>query len=128
MFNTNDWKLMKKVVLVLDLFVDATDMLSSHDASVSMVIPFVTTVIESLETENPAEERGVLTLKRSLAASMNERFADIETNEHYIVSTLLDSKYKGDFYRDDSTLEQAKDILTERLVTLLQEDGTNEVK
>ena len=53
--------------------VDATDMLSSHDASVSMVIPFVTTVIESLETENPAEERGVLTLKRSLATSMKER-------------------------------------------------------
>ena len=127
-FRYQDWELMKKVVKVLEIFVDATDMLSSHDASISMVIPFVTSTIVDLETEDPSQEHGVLTIKRSLTTAMKARFADIETMEHYIVATLLDSKYKGHFYRTDGTLEKAKTILTDRLVELLQDDSAVEVK
>ena len=126
-FNYQDWELMKKVLNVLAPFKDATDMLSSHDASISMVIPFVTMIIDGLEDENPTEEHGVLTLKRSLKKAMKERFVNIEDNEDYTVSTLLDSKYKGDFFREDLTLTLAKEALTDKLVESLRDESTSEV-
>ena len=126
-FNSQEWKLMKKVLKVLELFKDATDMLSSHDASISMVIPFVTIIITSLEKEDPREEHGVLTLKRSLKEAMKARFADIEEIEGYTVSTLLDSKYKGHFYREPLTLTHAKDALTDQLVKFLRDEAATEV-
>ena len=126
-FNSQERTLMKKVLLVVEPFKDATDMLSSHDASISMVIPCVTMIIDGLEKENPAEEHGVLTLKRSLKEAMKQRFANIEDVEGYYVSTLLDSKYKGHFYRDPFTLTLAKDALTDQLVELLRDEAPTEV-
>ena len=96
-------------------------MLSKHDASISMVIPVVTMIINSLEMENP-EDYGVLGEKRALKEGMETRFSGIEETEHYFVSTLLDTRFKGCFYRDDDTLQRAKDVLTERLVTLLDKE------
>ena len=122
-FSSQDWDLMKKVLNVLEPFKDATDKLSANDASISMVIPTVTLIIDGLEDENPTEERGVLTIKRSLKAAMKERFAGIEDMEAYSVSTLLDSKYNGEFYRDPHTLTVAKEILTVELVKLIRADS-----
>ena len=122
-FSSQDWDLMKKVLNVLEPFKDATDKLSANDASISMVIPTVTLIIDGLEDENPTEERGVLTIKRSLKAAMKERFAGIEDMEAYSVSTLLDSKYNGEFYRDPHTLTVAKEILTDELVKLIRADS-----
>ena len=100
-------------------------MLSRHDASISLAIPIVTIIIDELEKENPREERGVLTMKRALKTSMETRFDYIhmiEENEHYIVSTFLDNKFKNNFYRNPDTLEAAKTIVTDKLVQYLKED------
>ena len=121
-FTPNEWRLMRKVVGVLKPFHEITLMLSQHDASISMTIPTVTLIFKSLE-ENPREDQGVLGLKRALKKGMDERFYDIETKEHFIVSTLLDSRYKKYFYRDPNTLDRAKCILTEKLVERLREDA-----
>ena len=75
-----------------------------------MVIPFVTTIISSLENEDPTQEHGVLKLKRDLKKAMQERFADIETIEEYAVSTLLDSKFKAHFFRKPDTLPFAQKL------------------
>ena len=125
----DDWELLKKIKQVLEPFKDATDLLSYHDASVSMVIPVVTMIIDALATENPAEEHGVLTLKRRLKMAMlrENRFASVETIEEYTVSTLLDSKYKGAFFRDPDTLQEATNILTEKLVNMLRHGNPLEV-
>ena len=127
-FNYQDFDLMKKVLKVLEPFKDATDKLSAQDASISMVIPTVTLIIDGLEDENPTEEHGVLTLKRSLKAAMMARFNDIEDIDAYRVSTLLDSKYKGEFYRDPTTLALAKDVLTNELVKLVRDDTSVQVR
>ena len=123
-FRNQEWQLMDKILKVLQPFVDATNMLSAHDASISMVIPFVTSIICSLENEDPREEHGVLTLKRDLKTAMETRFGDIENIDDYIVATLLDSKYKGNFYRGTGTFERAKNILMEKLVEKLREEDT----
>ena len=124
-FTNDEWKTMEKVLKVLQPFRDATDMLSYHDASVSMVIPFVTTILASLTHEDRREEHGVLTLKRRLKTAMETRFGNIENIEEYTVATLLDSKYKGSFFRSPDTLDAAKNVLTERLVESLRKEGSS---
>ena len=64
-------------------------------------------------------------MKRALKTSMETRFDyihSIEENEHYIVSTFLDNKFKNNFYRNPDTLEVAKTIVINKLVQYLQED------
>ena len=125
-----EWTLLDKVVKVLKPFKDATEMLSRHDASISMAIPIVTLIIEDLAKENPREEHGVLTMKRALKTSMETRFDYIhsttnyciEENEHFIISTFLDSKFKDHFYRKPNTAEVAKTVVIDKLAQYLKED------
>ena len=119
---SQEWALLRKVLRVLKPFKEATEMLSRHDASISMVIPIVTMIIEDLETEDSRDDHGVLTMKRALKKGMETRFAAIEKTDHYIVSTLLDSKFKLFFYRDPDALDKAKTILMDQLVEFLRDD------
>ena len=82
---------MSQVIEVLQIFKEATLQLSSLAASISMVIPIVTTIMTSLSNEAQAD-KGVLGLKRNLKLSMESRFAGIELKEHYAILTLLDAK------------------------------------
>ena len=126
-FSRAEWELMKKVVRVLKPFQEATVMLSCSDASISQVIPFVTTITESL-AEETNDDVGVLGMKRDLKKAMDTRFKDVESLEHYTISTLLDAKYKGCFFQKPDTLAVTKELLTDVLVNLLKENGApNEV-
>ena len=122
-FSRQDWDKIEQVVKVLRPFEEATKMLQFRDASISMVIPIVTTILKSLNDSR--EDVGVLTMKRSLKKAMEERFKDIETNHHYTVATLLDCKYKGHFFRNATTLEDTKSFVIDKLV---QDLRNNEVK
>ena len=73
---------------VLAPFEEATRDLSNHDASISMTIPTITTIIESLEVGD--EDHGVKGLKRSLKASMEARFCAVEAYEHFTIASFLD--------------------------------------
>ena len=48
-FNNHDWLLCKKVVQVLSSFEQATKLLSLKEACISSTIPFVTTIMRSLD-------------------------------------------------------------------------------
>ena len=119
-----DWDKMRQVVKVLKPFDDATQMLSSHDASISMAIPIVTTIMMSLNPTN--EDHGVKGMMRSLQQNMEKpnRFGIIESNEHYTVATLLDAHFKGFFFRKPDTLDRAKEVVISEIVKLLRVDGT----
>ena len=119
-FVKRDWDLMEKVLAILRPFFEVTEMLSKHDASISMAIPTVTLILDSLE-ENRSKDMGVLGYKREIKAEMLEMFHDMETKEHYIVSTLLDSRFKADFFREQGTEQEAKSILLEKLTQRLSE-------
>ena len=86
----HDWDIIEKIVSVLKPLEEATKMLSKSDASISLVIPFVTALIKSLEDTN--QDRGVLTWKRALKKNVEQRFASIESNTHFTVATMLDSR------------------------------------
>ena len=113
-FSKSEWTTMRKVLGILKPFEEATQWLQCHDASISMAIPIVTTIILSLDEET-ADDHGVLTMKRSLKKGMLSRFPTMEEKEHYILATLLDTKFKRFFFREENTFYRAKAILTHSL-------------
>ena len=119
-FRLRDWDLIKLVVGVLKPFKDATEMLSHRDASISMAIPIVTTIMKGLETT--AADQGVKTMKRDLQKSMEERFAGIEEIFDFSASTLLDAKFKKTLFRDPNAVERTKNFLLDKMVLMLQRE------
>ena len=117
-FSNADWQLMEKLVKVLRPFVDATEMLSTLDASISMAIPCVTSIIMAMEVSD--EDQGVKTMKKDLKKAMEKRFAAMEGNDDYAVATLLDSKYKKHFFRSTDTTERAKNVVVDKLFESLR--------
>ena len=76
-FTRKDWDLIVDQVLsVLAPFEEATRDLSDHDASISITIPTVTTILDGLAVDG--EVHGVQGLKRSVQASVNARFNAVE--------------------------------------------------
>ena len=76
-FSALDWKKVDQVIHVLQIFKDATLKLSCHDASISMGIPIITSIIEDLGDET-AQDVGVLGMKRELKKAMETRFAGMD--------------------------------------------------
>ena len=117
----SDWKLTEKVLTVLKLFHDSTKKLSAYDASISMVIPIVTTIMKGLNVSDA--DHGVKTMKRALMANMERRFETVEDQNDYAVATLLDCKYKSYFFRKPGTLERVKGVVIDELVNAMRELG-----
>ena len=124
-FTNSDWHTMEKVVNVLRPFVDATEMLSSRDASISMAIPCVLSIMKTLDVTD--EDQGVKTMKRDLKKSMEKRFDDMESNDDYAVATLLDSKYRKHFFKDPDTLDRSINVVVDQLVDSLKETDVTTV-
>ena len=122
---TQDFKLMEKVVRVLQPFKEATLMLSKKDASISAAIPVTTLIITSLGKEDPRDDRGVLGMKRALKKNMETRFSNLEVQFHYTAATLLDSKWKHYFFRDSTTFQRTKDYIVEKIFNDLKSAQNN---
>ena len=122
-YSSQEWKKIGQVIRVLRPFEEATRELSKHDACISQAIPIITSLIRSLE-EEATEDVGVLTMKRALKTAMVDRFSRVESNEHYAVATLLDSRYKHHLFRDNTVLPQLKASIIEQLVQDLRENAT----
>ena len=112
-FMRKDWTLIDQVVDILEPFEEATKWLSYHDASISMVVPIVTSITVSLKTSSA--DRGVITMKKALKDAMDARFGNVESNEHYTIATFLDAKYRGHFFMSDGVEEKTKTSVIEKL-------------
>ena len=118
MYNS-DWELMGKVVKVLRVFKEATEMLSSSQASISQIIPLVTIIRESLR--RGGDDQGVRTLKVKLSNSLERRFGHKEFDSKYAVATLLDPRYKKNFFQGKQAKESAMSKLLEDLKASVKE-------
>ena len=124
-FSESEWTKMKQIESVLKPLEEATKLLSKFDASISTVIPFVTAIIKDLEC-TPADH-GVMTWKRALKKNIETRFSDIESNTHYTIATMLDSRYKHFFYREANTFMTTKDYVVEKLIEYLRSSNPRQV-
>jgi len=122
---TNEFDLLEKVTSVLGSFDEATKMLSLSEASVSMSIPIISTIMHQLRAV-PRRSRidaGVKTLKRGMISAMQARFDDYEENERYTMATFLDPRYKGCFFRRETTLPTVKQAVCQELQRAMELDG-----
>ena len=78
----------------------------------------MTTIITQLSSKS-ASDWGVKTLKSGLLDSVKTRFAEMESEKHYTVSTYLDPRYKMYYYRDTSTIDDVREIITEEILSQL---------
>ena len=83
-----EFDLSEKVANILQMFCEATKLLSKEDCSISNSIPIVTTIVTQLSSKSAADW-GVKTLKSGLLDSVKTRFAEMESEKHYTVSTCL---------------------------------------
>lgn len=112
----SDWELMSKVVTVLRAFKEATEMLSSSQASISQIIPVVTIINQALK--RTSEDKGVKSLKSKLRDALDRRFGQKEYDSKFAVATLVDPRYKKNFFQG----KQARDSAVSRLLEELKEE------
>ena len=124
-----DWNLLNAVTNVLRGFKEATESLSKESACVSQYIPTVYLLLKSLEIndeDNTETGRGVKGLKKRLSEDLQNRMdeIEIEKREIFSVATLLDPRYKGNFFQS----EEAKKNAEVRLVELLKKENESVVQ
>ena len=120
----DNWNYLQKAKDVLQVFKEATEMLSSRNASISQAIFIVTVIIEKLKVT--LADHGVKQLKKALKEGMEQRFSDMEDQDIYALSTYLDPRYKGFFFRDPEKAIIAKEKIAVKLVKLLTEDNMDQ--
>ena len=120
-FFNQEWELMAKAVFLLKVFKEATLMLSGSQASISQVIPIVKLIRDSLQVG--ASDHGVKTLKTKLKDALNRRFGEKEDTEEYALATLLDARYKGEFFQDS----EKKAAAVQKLLVKLKEASSDDL-
>lgn len=93
---SNQWELLRSTLKVVRPFEEITKTISSTESIISDVIPILTTLRKFL-TSNSALY-GIGTTKQTLLENLTRRFANIETNKHYVTATVLDPRYKIAFF------------------------------
>ncbi|XP_016369499.1 zinc finger BED domain-containing protein 4-like [Sinocyclocheilus rhinocerous] len=87
-----------------------TRQVSSSDALASDVIPAVT-VLQRLLLKQMNEDHGIKTMKSTLLDALQRRFSNMEQNPLYCIASLLDPRYKDQFFSNTDTASQAKEML-----------------
>ena len=116
-----NWNYLQKTKDVLQVFKEATVMLSTKNASISQAIYIVTLIIKNLKVT--LADHGVKQLKRALLSGMEERCAHYESQDIYALATFLDPRFKGFFFRDPENATQAKAKITEKLEKMLIDES-----
>ena len=94
--SSHQLEIIDKVIVVLKPVEDITKSISSEEASVSIIVPYVRALKRSWE--NCSNDTGVQTMKKEMLASLNRRFSDIESNETLVLATILDPCFKDKFF------------------------------
>ena len=114
--NSNEWQLAEKIVKLLEPMQRITKEFSAKGAIVSQVIPFLEILKMELDSNQSSEPettdklRGILTTKDEMLSSLDSRFDQINSNDTYLLATLLDPRFKVNFF-DTATTQSAIDRL-----------------
>ena len=99
----NEWQLMDNVLCLLQTFFEITKKVSGEQSILSAVIPDVA-ALDRFLTKYTTKDSGVHTLKEELQQELNRRFfspnqqdIDVKYSKQYVVGTLLDRRFKGNF-------------------------------
>lgn len=125
----NDWKIMEKVVALLEPFEQATTFAERESASISEVIPAIKKL--SLQIAR-ADARGAQSMQEELASKIrfyfggegdarHRSFLAVEYWRQYSIATLLDPRFKNKFFVEKNAADQAQIVLEQLVFEQLKE-------
>ena len=74
--------------------------------------------------EKRQDDKGVQTMKSEMVASLKRRFSDIEKNECFVITTLLDPPFKDKFFCGPSERAAARQVLENKKEELGEAGGS----
>lgn len=113
--SSSDWNLMEQVINLLNIFNQATLVVSTQTVTASEVIPIVNSTIQELQKPSP-QGSGVQGIKNDLLASLKLRYAHVEETLLYAAATLLDARLKGHVFSNKESLMAAKNFLIQEAI------------
>ncbi|XP_063738091.1 zinc finger BED domain-containing protein 4-like [Eleginops maclovinus] len=115
-FTSNQWKLIENMTSLLAPFEELTQQISSSSATAADVIPSIKALTRLLE-KTADSDHGVKTSKTTLLEAVRRRFADIGSENLYVVATIMDPRYK-DRYFPDHLKPHLRDVLRDVVAAL----------
>ena len=86
------WRLMKKVIAVLEIFKDATLQISEANSLLSEVLPTGKSLRKGILGACESDDDGVKLFKQQLLTSLDRRFEEYNTEEKLLVATAVDPR------------------------------------
>jgi hypothetical protein len=87
------------------------------------VVPSVTILLKALERTGGPEEEGVIGFKANLREEADRMLGEYESDPFYVVSTLLDPRWKDLYYRHPATPAKAKQLAIQAVDKELETSG-----
>ena len=102
------WKLAEKVRDVLGVFHEATLKLEGDAAQspISVTIPVINMLLNAVRCEE--SDPDIVDMQEQLEMGLLTRFKDLECDHRYSIATLLDPRYKDQYFMRTQTAEKTK--------------------
>ena len=102
-FEEDDWINFKQIYNFLRPFKEVTDIMSSSTyPTLSTVVPLYNTLIDHIEDTANMKDTELVIMKA--ANSYKDKLTEYynKTNETYLIATILDSRLKLEYYKDNN--------------------------
>ena len=106
MLNMHQLDLVRKIIATLEPVEEITKVISTDAAAASVLIPLLRALEKSLTKHH--DDSGIQTIKGERLSSLKRRFEDVEKHEELIIATILDPRYKDNFFATAATKEFSK--------------------
>lgn len=101
-FLKDDWLVLEQIAPILKKIKNFTDEIEGDDSYISIVIPRIKLLLQSLEVKAPDEIQSIEIFKKTLREALLFRFDDILKNINFQIATFLDPRLKS-WVPSDST-------------------------
>ena len=107
---TNQLDIVGKIIALLAPIEEITKAISAESASsVSIVIPFVRMLVKTMERND--NDRGIQTMKTQMLTSLKRRFESSVQDEHLVLATVLDPRFKDKVFGNPGEKSSARELL-----------------
>ncbi|XP_057184493.1 zinc finger BED domain-containing protein 4-like [Triplophysa rosa] len=120
-FTAYHWVLIENVLSLLAPFEQITKEISSSDSSVADVIPLLA-ALKRLLNKEAETDHGVKTTKSALLEAVSTRFSQVESEPLYCIATVLDPRYKDNYF-DVGKKQRTREMIQAELEPLGDVDG-----
>ncbi|XP_061704198.1 zinc finger BED domain-containing protein 4-like [Cydia pomonella] len=119
------WQLVKELLTILQPFEEITRITSSNFSCISEVIPHVNILLKYL-AKPASDDSNTVTMRKRLQTELKARFEGIQDDIVYTLATILDPRYKLNFFSNDKIEPARKAFLIEAIKNNDDEDSSND--